>query len=171
MYPELKLIVKNRLMVLGLITRERSTVQHSTVLHSSSLSVSPHLSTWELPGVVSVEVKEGDELDVEALALNLTAKVELDEFFLGGVKAEARHDHVMLMLVVIIGGGTTITAASSGSCLISVFLLVVVVGNGIGAWLLLLLGINNGIVGVKVHGCGNCHKTKARERTPTKKGK
>jgi hypothetical protein len=47
--------------------------------------------TWELPWVVSVEIEEGDELDVEAFALHLAPEVEFDELLLRRVEPEPRH--------------------------------------------------------------------------------
>lgn len=57
--------------------------------------------TWEFPRVVAVEVEEGDELDVEALALHLTPEVELHEFFLRRVEPEPRHHDVVFVLVLL----------------------------------------------------------------------
>lgn len=60
------------------------------------------LVTWKLPRVIAIKIKKSNELNVEALALNLTAKVELYKFFLSRVEAKARHHHVVLMLIIII---------------------------------------------------------------------
>jgi hypothetical protein len=62
--------------------------------------------TWELPWVVAVEVEEGDELDVEALALHLPPEVELDELLLRGVEPEARHHQVVLVRVAASSAST-----------------------------------------------------------------
>lgn len=57
--------------------------------------------TGELPRVVAVEIEESDELDVEALALHLTAEVEFDEFLLCRVEAETGHHDVVFVLVLL----------------------------------------------------------------------
>ena len=69
--------------------------------------------TGELPWVETVEVEEGDELDVEALALHLPAEVELDELLLRGVEPKPRHDEVVLVRVA---AAVRRPGASSSSC-------------------------------------------------------
>ncbi|PKA51247.1 hypothetical protein AXF42_Ash010687 [Apostasia shenzhenica] len=60
-----------------------------------------YIYTWKFPGsYLLVEIEEGDELHVEALALDLPPKIKLDELLLGGAEAEPRHDEVVLVLVV-----------------------------------------------------------------------
>lgn len=56
---------------------------------------------WKFPRVVSIEVKESDEFNVETLALHLTAEVEFDKLLLRGVEAKARHHDVVFMLVLL----------------------------------------------------------------------
>ena len=88
--------------------------------------------TREIPWVVAVEVDEGDELDVEALALHPTAEVEVDELFLRGVESEPRHHHVaasallqlpivaaavlLLLLLVVSGCSSHGRARSTAAC-------------------------------------------------------
>jgi hypothetical protein len=55
--------------------------------------------TGELPWVETVEVEEGDELDVEALALHLSPEVELDQLLLRGMESEPRHHDVVVVRV------------------------------------------------------------------------
>lgn len=57
--------------------------------------------TWKFPRVVAIKIEKSNEFDIEALALHLTAKVKLYEFFFSWVEAKARHHHIMLMIISI----------------------------------------------------------------------
>lgn len=58
--------------------------------------------TREFPRVIAIKIKKSNEFNIETLALNLTAKVELNQFFFGGMETEARHHHVMFMVIIIV---------------------------------------------------------------------
>lgn len=60
-----------------------------------------NIYTWKFPRVIAIKVEKSNEFDIEALALHLTAKVKLYQFFFSWVEAKARHHHVMLMLIMI----------------------------------------------------------------------
>lgn len=57
------------------------------------------VSTWKLPRVIAVEVEKNDELNVEALAFDLAAEVELDELLLSRVESKSWHDGIVLVPV------------------------------------------------------------------------
>lgn len=62
--------------------------------------------TRKFPRVIAIKIKESDKLNVEALSLHLTAKVELNELFFSWMEAKTRHDHVVVVIVVwLVGGG------------------------------------------------------------------
>lgn len=74
--------------------------------------------TGKFPRVVTIKVEESDELNIETLAIDLTAKVELDQLLLSGVKPEARHEDIIIVVVgpvasttaVVIGDGVVFKA-------------------------------------------------------------
>jgi len=77
--------------------------------------------TRKLPRVIAIKIEKSDEFNVEALALYLTAKVELDQFFLGGVEAKAGHDHIMLMIIInysglVVAGAIVVAHIVRGCC-------------------------------------------------------
>ena len=63
-------------------------------------------NTRKFPRIIAIEIEESDEFNIKALALNLTAKVKLYEFFLCRVEAKPGHDGVVMrvdnLLVVMI---------------------------------------------------------------------
>jgi hypothetical protein len=80
------------------------------------------LITREIPWVVTVEVDEVDELDVEALALHPTAEVEVDELFLRGVEPEPGHHHVasacllQVPIVCVVGAAVLLRLLVASGC-------------------------------------------------------
>lgn len=52
--------------------------------------------------IIAVEVEKGNELNIEALPLNLTAEIEFDELFLRWMESESGHDNVVLMVIPFI---------------------------------------------------------------------
>jgi hypothetical protein len=59
-----------------------------------------NILTRKLPRVIAIKIEKSNEFNVKPFALYLTAKVELNKFFLSWMETKAGHNHIMLMIII-----------------------------------------------------------------------